>query len=297
MVDNKEKQWKGSSRGGSLGHLFFVFTIKYLGIRAAYGLLCLVVVYFVPFAPKATAAVWYFHRKILKKSVISSAFAILKHYYVFGQTIIDKVAILNGLKDRYKFEFENYSTFLEILNSNTGVVMIGAHVGCWEMGAPFFGEYEAKMNVVMYDAEYQKIKDVLERSVEKNYKIIPVGIDSLDSIIRIKAALNKNEYICFQGDRFLDKSNVLEVNFMGNPALFPLGPYKIASRIKTPVVFYFAIREKGFKYKFHFVVANRADRKAEKSLEVQILTQYIAELEKVAATSPFQWFNFYKFWS
>ena len=46
--------WKGKTRGGTFGYLFFIYLIKYLGITAAYGFLSLVVLYFIPFAPKAT---------------------------------------------------------------------------------------------------------------------------------------------------------------------------------------------------------------------------------------------------
>ena len=44
--------WKGKTRGGTFGYLFFIYLIKYLGITAAYGFLSLVVLYFIPFAPK-----------------------------------------------------------------------------------------------------------------------------------------------------------------------------------------------------------------------------------------------------
>ena len=46
--------WKGKTRGGTFGYLFFIYLIKYLGITAAYLFLSLVVLYFIPFAPKAT---------------------------------------------------------------------------------------------------------------------------------------------------------------------------------------------------------------------------------------------------
>ena len=39
MSRNESTQWTGRSRGGSLGHWFFVVTLRYLGVRAAYVLL------------------------------------------------------------------------------------------------------------------------------------------------------------------------------------------------------------------------------------------------------------------
>ena len=54
--------WKGKTRGGTFGYMFFIYMIRCLGITAAYGFLSLVVLYFIPFAPKATASTWQYAR-------------------------------------------------------------------------------------------------------------------------------------------------------------------------------------------------------------------------------------------
>ena len=245
MTQKQQAEWKGKSRGGSLGHLCFVITIKYLGLRSAYALLMFVVPYFIPCAPKATRAIWFYNRTILGYNRLKSSVMLLVHYYRFGQTIIDKIAISNGMHDRFKFEFENYSEFIDLLNSNQGLVMIGAHIGNWEIGGPFFGDYGNKLNIVMFDAEYQKIKEVLEQNTStRNYKIIALNEDGLESIIKIKSALDDKEYVCFQGDRFMNSKNTLPHEFLGRRAQFPSGPFLLASRMRVPVVYYFSMREK-----------------------------------------------------
>ena len=56
-MGNNGKQWSGRSRGGGFGYNFFILLMKVAGIRSAYAFLSLVVVYFIPFAPRATRAV------------------------------------------------------------------------------------------------------------------------------------------------------------------------------------------------------------------------------------------------
>ena len=73
--------WKGKTRGGTFGYLFFIYLIKYLGITAAYIFLSLVVLYFVPFAPKATKSTWFYARHILKYNRIRSLGMLLRNYY------------------------------------------------------------------------------------------------------------------------------------------------------------------------------------------------------------------------
>ena len=198
--------WKGKTRGGTFGYMFFIYMIRCLGITAAYGFLSLVVLYFIPFAPKATASTWQYARNRLKYGRAKAAGLLLKNYYRLGQILIDKVAIGNGMADKYHFEFENYQAFLNVLNGNTGVIMIGAHVGNWEIGAPFFDEYGKKINIVMFDAEHERIKEILEKNAStRDYKIIPVNEDNLTHVFRITEALERKEYVCFQGDRYLNK--------------------------------------------------------------------------------------------
>ncbi len=282
--------------------MFFIYMIRYLGIRAAYGFLSLVVLYFIPFAPKATASIWRYARQILKRNRLRSACLLLRNYYRLGQILIDKVAIGNGMVSKYRFEFEQYARFLEVLNGEQGVIMIGAHVGNWEIGAPFFDDYGKKINIVMYDAEHQRIKQLLEKG-DRPYKVIPVNEDNLTHVFRITEALGKHEYVCFQGDRYLNQEKLLTCSFMGKAASFPAGPFLLASRMKVPVVFYFAMREKGRTYRFHFTVADEVVRTREKKPgqalpkpEQALLEQYVAVLENIVTRYPEQWFNYYSFW-
>lgn len=137
MVEKKKNQWDGKSRGGKAGYSFFILIIRTFGIGCAYCFLAFIVVYFIPFAPKATRAIWRYNRKIRKLGIFRSVTELYCHYYLFGQTIIDKVAMKGGLAGKYEYRFDNIERFLELLDSGKGLIMIGAHVGCWEAGAGF----------------------------------------------------------------------------------------------------------------------------------------------------------------
>ena len=294
-MNKTEKQWNGKSRGGRFGYQFFVYTIRLLGLRCAYIFLAFIVIYFIPFAPKATRAIWRYNRQKRRLGVLASVKELYCHYYVFGQTLIDKMAMRGGLNERYRYEFDNYTRFLEILNSGEGVVMMGAHIGCWEAGAGFFGTYGKKINIVMLDAEHQQIKDVLEEnaSQENNYNIIPLNQNIIDAMLQIKVALNNGEYICFNGDRYMEKDHTAVVDFMESKALFPMGLVKIAANCRVPVVFYYSMREPNRTYRFIFeepVIDGKMTTE-------KLLEQYVKSLEKIVEKYPRQWFNFYDFWN
>lgn len=294
MNNTNVQQWSGQSRGGRWGYLFFVHAIKWLGLGFAYSVLSMVVIYFIPFAPKATAAIWRYCRERRGLGKFRSIIELYRHYYIFGQTLIDRITLRAGLVNRYNFIFDNYDRFIEIINGQQGVVMIGAHVGCWEAGSAFFGKYGKKINIVMYDNEHTEIKEVLKENCEhgNNFKIIAVNQDPLNLILKIKEALDKGEYICFNGDRYMNAKETFPVEFMGASALMPSGPFKIAAKCRMPVVFYYAMREPNRTYRFIFTEAH-----VEHNKPGILLEQYIESLENLLERYPRQWFNFYNFWT
>ena len=294
MSNRNDNQWNGKSRGGFFGYLFFVYSIKLLGLGFAYGVLVFVVIYFIPFAPKATSAIWKYNRNRRKLSIVKSTIELYRHYYVFGQTLIDRMALKAGSVERFNFQFDNYERFLEIINGPQGVVMIGAHVGCWETGSVFFGKYGKKINIVMLDNEHKQIKQVIKEcgEDENNFKIIPVNQDPLVLILQIKKALDNGEYICFNGDRYMNEKETLRTRFMGSEVLIPSGPFKIAAKCRVPVVFYFAMRERNRTYRFIF-----SEAVVEHNRPLALLEQYTISLEHLLEKYPRQWFNFYNFWN
>lgn len=295
MDDTRERLWDGQSRGGSWGYLFFIYAIRIFGIKSAYCFLSLIIPYFILFVPKASSAIWHYNKKIRKLGVLQSLLGIYAHYYVFGQILIDKLAMRSGLFHKYKYVYEHYDRFMQIINGADGMIIIGAHVGNWEAGNSFWGKYGKKMNIVMLDAELEQIKNVLKKNNQRadNYKIINVGEDTLQALLDIKSALNKSEYVCFNGDRYVDVKSTKRFKFLGKDALFPIGPFSIADKSNVPVVFYFAMREPEMTYRFIFYEADRSDPSSTDNL----LKQYIEVLEEVVKSYPKQWFNFYKYWN
>ena len=287
-----EQKWTAKSRGNPLGYRIFIFFLKHFGLRFAYANLLYVAPYFIPFAPQATKAVWYYYRRILHYGVPKSMWSVYLHYFRFGQCLIDKMAIQHGLKDKFRYTFDNYEAFLDVLNAGKGAVLIGAHVGAWQMSASFFGNYGRKMHVVLVDKEYEQLKKYVDFR-ERAFHVIPINkTDVLDTMLTIKKALNAGEYICLQGDRYTNDEHTLEADFMGRAADFPEGPFLLASRLRVPVVFFYSLRENG-GYTFKFVIVETGGTRCDKH---DLLAQYVNSLEQVVRAHPQMWFNFYQFW-
>ena len=245
---------------------------------------------------KERRAIWFYYRQILKYSVLKSSLKIYAHFFVFAQTIVDKVAIRYGFSHKFKYTFENAEEAIELMSKPQGAIFLGAHIGSWEVGSHIFSKYDKTMNILMVDAEYQRIKNVIEKSGEDpGFKIIPINEDSIEAILRVKKALSDGEILGIQGDRYIDEKRKKEVEFLGRKADFPEGPFLMASKLRTPVVIYFAMREK-MSYNFIFKYVDNKEGLSAKDYQEKIFNEYLKLFEETVKRYPQQWFNFYSFW-
>ena len=148
----------------------------------------------------------------------------------------------------------------------------------------------------MFDAEHERIKEILEKNAStRDYKIIPVNEDNLTHVFRITEALERKEYVCFQGDRYLNKEKLLSSPFMGKEAEFPMGPFLLASKMRVPVVFYFAMREAKKNYRFHFFIAEQWYIPKRSGSNKHYWSNIQQTLEKIIRTVSGTMVNYYPF--
>lgn len=287
-------QWEGKSRGTVLGYKIFVFSMKKLGLGAAYFILYFVAAYFVFFAKDSTNAIYYYFNKRLGFSKTKSIKNIFKSYYVFGQTIIDKVAISSGLRNKFTYEFDGVELIKEALAGKKGGILISAHVGNFEIAEHFLGELTDDMSISLLttELEHTAIKDYLD-SVTKKSNVNFIFIkDDLSHIFEINAALAQNQLVCITGDRYVEGAKYLEETLLGEKAKFPQGPFLLASRLKVPVLFVYVMKE---TKKHYHLYARKSQAKYKE--ETVLLKDYTESVQWMLKKYPLQWFNYFDFWS
>ena len=286
-------QWDGKSKGTLLGYKIFVFCIKKLGIKVSYFVLVFVAFYYFLFLKKSNQAIFYYFNKKQKHSFWKSKKMVYMSYFTFGQTIIDKIAISAGLRDRFTYEFDGVTILKQLLEEKKGGVLISAHIGNFEIAEHFFGEidFNCQINLVTTDREHSVIKEYLETVTKKSsIKFIFIK-DDMSHIFEINNALSRNELICFTGDRYFEGTKCLTATILGEEANFPAGPFLIASRLKVPVVFVYVMKEANLHYHLY---ARKAQTKHRD--EKALLMDYIESVESMLKMYPLQWFNYFDFW-
>ena len=286
-------QWDGKSKGTVLGYKIFVFFISKVGIKSAYILLYFVSFYYFLFLKKSNRAIYYYFRERLGYSYFKAKLSVLKSYYTFGQTIIDKVSISAGMGNRFTYEFDGIDLLIRLLEEKTGGVLISAHMGNFEIAEFFFAEIDIDfhINLVTTDLEHSDIKDYLQTITKRSGIKFIIIKDDMSHIFEINAALARNELVCFTGDRYFEGVKMLTDDLLGQPANFPAGPFLIASRLKVPVAFVYVMKEGSLHYHLYAREApvKHRDEKA-------LLKAYIESVESMVSKYPLQWFNYFDFW-
>ena len=286
--------WKGKTRGGLLGYKIFVFVLKKLGLKSAYFLLRLVSAYFVLFAPSASKHIYRYFRDIHHQSVSRAIISVFSNFYIFGQTLIDKTAIMSGATNKFTYDFDGEEHLHQLKEMGRGGMLISAHLGNWDIAGFLLKRIDVKINIVMFEAEHEKIKSYMDNIVKNNnVNVIPIKQD-MSHIISIKKAINNNELICMHGDRFVEGSRVSRQEFMGKQAFFPTGVFSIVDKLNVPYTIVYCLKEKSNS--LHYKLSSTEIQDNHKGTS-EILADYVKTLEGKVKQYPHQWFNYYNFWN
>lgn len=296
-----KNKWEGKTRGGLSGHKIFVFILNTFGLRVAYFFLRFVAFYFFVFAKSSRTCLKYF-REIHHYRGLKPYIATYQNYFIFGQVLLDKVAMLSGVKTNFTIEHEGQGeNLLNLKNSGKGSILLSAHIGNWEIAGQMLEVLDTRFNVLMYDNEVEKMKEYMSRVMgKKSFNIIAIRDGDMGHLIELHKAFANNELVVMHGDRHLPGAATLEKTFMGKKAKFPAGPFIMAVKFGVPITLVFAVKETKTHYHFFARPAMEVKRgrsKAEVDSAVQAISdRYVEELEGMLRKYPTQWFNFYDFW-
>lgn len=294
MPDNES--WKGRSRGNTSGYKIFVWLLKTGGLKAAYGLLHFVTIYYRLFVPSATKPLRYLYSVRLGFSKAQAKALIRKNLLIFGQTIIDKIAVLSGAGGKLTFTHEGVENIEKLVAEGKGGILLSAHLGNWEVAGHLLKRVNTVINIVMYDGEAEQMKQYMNQfETNRSYNVILIKED-LSHIYEMSAALARNELICLHGDRFRPGNRTMQHDFLGKEASFPAGPYILASKLKAPVCFVFAFKETDLHYHFYAYPGKIYDGRGTTGMN-KMLDDYVELVEQKLRKYPAQWFNYYDFWS
>lgn len=287
-----EQKWDGKTKGSLWGYKFFTYTIRFFGVRFAYFFCLGVSGYFVLFAKKPRQAMISFYQKGFGFSKWKAIRMGSKNFYHFGQILIDRVALKTARKKEFSFQFDNEEALIRMNESGKGGFLFSAHLGNWENAGNLLGErITLKINILMLDAEVQKVKAFLESNTSKaQYNLIPIK-DDLSHLILIHQALKRKELIALHADRTSAGQKNIRLPFLNGLAEFPAGPFIMAHKFKVPLTFVYAVKSGTKSYQLSATEPIEVFESPE-----EIAGLYVKRLEELVKQHPTQWFNFFEYY-
>lgn len=268
-----------------------------LGRRLARVVLYGISLYFLLFASAARQASRAYLRRALGRAPRLTE--LFRHFHSFASCTHDRVYLLNDRFDLFDIQVQGAAAFEEVLAAGRGALLIGAHMGSFEV-VRAVGRQRPGLRVamVMYEENARRINAALAAiNPVAVQDIIPLG--QLDSMLQVQARLDEGMVLGLLGDRTLDEDPTLPVQFLGDTAAFPVGPMRLAAMLKRPLLFMTGLYLGGNRYAIHFEPLadfTGIERKGRDAAIRQAIAAYAATLERHCRAQPFNWFNFFDFW-
>lgn len=286
------------SYGNKLGYAIFYFLLQYMGLKWAYGLLFLIVPYYVLFKPGIyQRAKPYLQKRFPEDHFFKRYLRLFKYIFIFGQILIDQFYFGLVGESQIELHFEREDEILALLNQKP-VIFLMSHVGFWEIAMAGSSRFDKTLNVLVNrDFDQNKRKRFYDLQKQR-FKLINVA-EQYGGMIEATNALLNGEVVGVAGDRAEHWRSKI-IPFLGFPAKFPTIAPQLAVATDAAVIALFSSKEKPFVIRLHWkdisagVLAQEGlsrEDKIQKMLEL-----YRDELEKHLQDHPYLWFNFFDFW-
>jgi predicted LPLAT superfamily acyltransferase len=225
-----------------------------------------------------------------------------RHFISFANAIIDKLAAWSGALTLADVDYVGRGELLAQIKTGKGAILLGSHLGNLEVcrviadmdGAP-------RINVLVHTKHAEKFNRLLKQTNENSgLNLIQVTDISAATSMLLSDKIDNGELVIIAADRtpVSPHPRVSRAEFLGADALFPQGPFILASLLKCPVYTLFCLKQQGRQaiYFEHFSELLTFPRKNREHAIQQTIQSYARRLEHYCLMEPLQWFNFFDFW-
>jgi len=118
-------------------------------------------------------------------------------------------------------------------------------------------------------------------------------------LLQVKESLERGEVVGILGDRYFEQDRTDTITVLGKEARFPTGAIRISGMLGAPVILFFGIYRGRNVYEIYFetLTDDPVSSGRDTGWAHGLLERYVRRLEHYCSLAPYNWFNFYDFWS
>jgi predicted LPLAT superfamily acyltransferase len=253
--------------------------------------------YFLAFAPAARRASGAYLARVLgRQPNLAERY---RHILTFATTIHDRIYLLNERFDLFDIEVVGEDVMQAALADRQGVLLMGAHFGSFEVIRAIGRRHpDLRIAMLMYEENARKVNATLAAiNPVAMQDIIPLG--RLESMLQVRDRLEAGYLVGMLADRGLGGDAGRSCDFLGAPAPFPLGPFRMAAMLRRPLLLMAGLHLGGNRYRIQFEPLadfSAVDRPGRDAAIAAAQDRYVQRLEALCRQAPDNWFNFFDFW-
>ena len=283
--------------GSGWMHRTLIGSLRWLDVRLIYvftSIFIIPVCLLLNLNHSRTTAYQYFRQRLGYGCLRASWYTYVNHC-LFAQVVVDRFAVFAG--KRFKLDIDGYEYFQQLELETKGFVILSSHIGCYEVAGYSLISKSKRFNALVFGGEKATVmKGRQEALSEHNIRMIPVRED-MSHLFIVNEALSNNEIMSMPADRIVGSAKVVKVNFFGETASLPAGPFSVTTMNGFDALAVNIMKISAKRYKV-YVTRLSYDTQAPRKQQMQQLANcYVEELERRVRQYPSQWFNFYNFWS
>ena len=216
----------------------------------------------------------------------------------FGRCLVDRAALGITGKAEFISSPQMRQKCEELVAQGKGVIMLTAHVGCWQSAVNCMQFLHKPMHVLYYRNPKDNDKLVAEhKGGETPFTLInPAG--PLGGVPEMMSALRRGEIVCAMADRvFGNPQNALETSFLGGIWRVPYSFYRLAAVTQAPIVIaFFPWEGRGKLGSWVFEPIYVPDAGPQKQHYQPQAQQFMDALTQFCIKYPYQFFNYFDGW-
>lgn len=225
-----------------------------------------------------------------------------RHYREFANQILDRTVLWGGGIDHFHIDHSGSEHLFALARQRRGGLLLGAHLGSFDMARQLATEYQLRLNVVMFTAHAERINRLFEQlDPSSRVRVLQLDPGSVRTAFEIKSRLEAGELVGMLADRIPAGSHEppFTVDFLGRPAPFPRSPFRLACLLGCPSFVSLCIRTGPARYEARVEPlgpVRRVRREERDKAAEELARAYVHRLEATCLRAPYQWFNFYDVW-
>ncbi|WP_194789553.1 glycosyl transferase [Pseudomonas sp. UFMG81] len=299
-----QQHWAEQRERGSLRLMqLTAWLARRLGRRWLSPLIHVIVAYFFVFGRRARRSAWQYQQHLHRfsgQTPAPSQWRVFRQFMAFADALLDKLDAWNGRLRLADIDIVDPAGLRGQLRGARGQLLVGAHLGNLEVCRALaeLGE-QVTMNVLVHTRHAEQFNRLLGEAGASHLRLIQVSELDPAIMLQLSQRLERGEWLAIAGDRVpLHGARTCTVDFLGQPAAFPQGPWLLAGLLGCPVNLLFCLKREG---RYQITLEPFAEqlqwRRAEREQVIrQWAARYAERLGHYCGHAPLQWFNFYPFW-